>query len=98
MTWSAEPPLASKNHAFQMAYWMRERKIQSLTPDELEDLHVEDRRLCSECVGEAFLRAVVEKSGHDGTCSNCGGEGKTFSLEEVADEIEARLAKFPKAA
>lgn len=50
---------------------------------------IESRRLCFDCVGEAFLRAEIEKDGRDGTCSYCGGGGETFSIGEVADRVEA---------
>jgi hypothetical protein len=45
-------------------------------------------RLCSDCVGESFLRAEIEKRGQAGICFYCEGEGKTFSIGEMADEIE----------
>lgn len=49
----------------------------------------EDRRLCFDCVGEAFLRAEIEKHGRAGVCFYCGGDGKSFSIGEMADRIEA---------
>jgi hypothetical protein len=39
-------------------------------------------------VGDAFLRAEIEKHGHDGVCFYCGGDGKTFSIGEMADRTE----------
>ena len=59
-----------------------------MTNNQAQDLNTESRRLCSECVREAFLRAEVEKRGQSGVCFYCGGEGRIFSLGEMADEIE----------
>jgi hypothetical protein len=49
---------------------------------------VEDQRLCCECIGEAFLQAKVQKEGDDEVCFYCGRTAKTFSIGEMADEIE----------
>ena len=48
-----------------------------------------ERRVCSECVGEKFLRARIVKIGDQGKCFYCGQEGRTFSVDEMADEIES---------
>ena len=50
--------------------------------------NTESRRLCFSCVGEAFLRAEIEKNGHDEMCSYCGSEGATFSIGEIANLVE----------
>lgn len=49
---------------------------------------IEDRRICCDCIGEAFLRAEVKKRGQDGRCSYCDEDEKTFSIAEMADEVE----------
>jgi hypothetical protein len=46
------------------------------------------RRLCSECVGEAFLSKEIENEGEVAVCSYCNVEGRTFSIEKMADRIE----------
>jgi len=49
---------------------------------------VENRLLCSECVGEVFLRAEIVRNGRDGVCFYCETEGRTFTIGEMADQIE----------
>jgi len=51
----------------------------------------QNSRLCFECVGEAFLRAKIQDRGKDDTCSYCGKTCKTFSLDEITDEMEIAL-------
>jgi hypothetical protein len=62
-----------------------------LAPDDAEEIEPKDRRLCSECIGEAFLRSEVEKEGHDGVCSYCSGEGKSLAIGEMAILIQTAL-------
>jgi len=57
-------------------------------------LDAKDRRVCSECVGEAFLRTEVERNGDDGTCFYCEQEGKTFSIGQMADFVDPVLSEF----
>ena len=41
------------------------------------------------CVGEAFLKADMQKNGRDDACSDSGeSKGKTFSIAEIADRID----------
>lgn len=47
------------------------------------------RRLCHRCVGEPYLRDIIQTRGDDKGCSYCGAETKTFSIFEAADLIEA---------
>jgi hypothetical protein len=56
-----------------------------------DNQETEERRICSDCVGEAFLRAEIHKRGNTGACSYCGGEEKTFSIGEMADVIKTAL-------
>src|SRR5258708_5592989 len=51
----------------------------------------ENRALCSECIREVFLRARVEKGGRVSTCSYCGRAGTSFTIPQMADEIEIAL-------
>jgi hypothetical protein len=51
----------------------------------------EDKHLCSDCVGEGFLRAEIENVGKRLLCSYCGERGKSFTLEQMADAIEIAL-------
>ncbi len=53
-----------------------------------EESDPQSRRLCSECVGESFLKAEIEAHGENAVCSYCGTDGQTFSIEELADRVE----------
>jgi len=53
-----------------------------LTVDELEKV-----RLCSNCVGEAFLSTEIERQGKETTCSYCVELGATYSIGQVADAV-----------
>jgi len=53
-----------------------------LTVEELAKL-----RLCSDCVGESFLSAEIERRGVENICSYCGENGKTYSIAQVSDEV-----------
>lgn len=53
-----------------------------------DDIETKDRRLCSKCIGEAFLRSEIEKEGEPGTCYYCDEHGVTTSIDEMADRIE----------
>lgn len=44
-------------------------------------------RLCSDCVGESFLSAQIERLGVEDVCSYCDGTGKTYSIAQTADEV-----------
>jgi hypothetical protein len=49
--------------------------------DSDDDTEIKDRRLCSGCIGEAFLRAEIEKEGESDTCHYCGNQGPTISID-----------------
>lgn len=51
----------------------------------------EAARLCSDCVGEPFLKAEIQSQGTSAACSFCGKEGRTYSIEEMADHVQAAL-------
>jgi RES domain/HEPN/RES N-terminal domain 1 len=69
------------------------RRIDSLSGIErymTEDVDTEElklRLICCDCVGEQFLSDQIEAEGIDGTCHYCSGEGKTFTLEQMAERI-----------
>src|ERR1700683_1059032 len=60
-----------------------------LMEDQSQDLKLQ--RLCVECVGEAFLREQIQSNGLKGVCSYCGIEGKTITVESLADAVETAL-------
>lgn len=62
----------------------------------------DQKRICAECVGEAFLSQQIEKDGDAGECSYCGETLACISIEELADHVEAafgdhyvRTANYP---
>jgi len=57
----------------------------SNTPEEHDE---EARRICSSCVGDSFLRKKIDDEGEEALCYYCKGERKTFSIDQLADEIE----------
>lgn len=52
-----------------------------------------ENQLCSKCVGEPFLRSLIKKDGLTASCSYCGEEGKTFTIEKMADAMEAMFTE-----
>lgn len=49
----------------------------------------DQRRICHNCVGEAFLSAHIEQNGGGGQCHYCSDdEEPSITLTELADEIE----------
>lgn len=48
----------------------------------------EEKRICHQCVGEAYLKDLIRSDGVAGYCSYCDDEEPTFSMEEVADRLE----------
>src|SRR6185369_2894458 len=53
-----------------------------LTVEELAKL-----RVCSSCVGERFLSVEIRSRGDERVCSYCKDQERTFSIDELADEI-----------
>ena len=53
-----------------------------LTVEELAKL-----RVCSSCVGERFLSGEIRSRGDEGVCSYCKDDARTFSIDELADEV-----------
>jgi hypothetical protein len=47
------------------------------------------RQICSVCVGESFLRDKIKREGQDARCFYCEDEGKTISIEDLADHVDA---------
>lgn len=45
-------------------------------------------RICFECVGEAFLKDLIQREGTPDACSYCRENGPTISIAELADHIE----------
>lgn len=52
----------------------------------------DQKRICRECVGEAFLSQQIEKDGQAGVCSYCGETLACIPIEELADHVETAFA------
>ena len=50
---------------------------------------LEDKLACSCCIGEQYLRDLIENIRLEGQCSYCGRAGATIPLEELADHVES---------
>lgn len=46
------------------------------------------KRICVECVGDAFLKDAIKNTGQEATCAYCDQPGPTFSIGELADRVE----------
>lgn len=57
----------------------------------MDELEFGDRLLCSRCVDDQFLNNEIKNRGREGTCSYCGEVGRTFTIEDLADEVESAL-------
>ena len=61
--------------------------------DSNEDDEDDELLICSGCIAEEFLSEEVETKGRDGNCSYCKEDAKCFSIEEVADKVEAAFSE-----
>ncbi len=52
-----------------------------------DDTDVNDKRICSSCVGEPFLKGVILADGVDDQCSYCATGAKTISMGEIAEHV-----------
>ncbi len=55
--------------------------------EELEELKA--KLICCNCVGEAFLSDEIKRDGKRATCSYCGNDRKSYSIDEMAERIDA---------
>ncbi len=60
------------------------------------DEELESKRLCSDCIGEEYLSAEIMARGEARTCSYCGTPGRTISISELADRLEAVFERYFK--
>ena len=51
----------------------------------------EEKCICSECVGEPFLRDSIRSRGKEARCSYCEKQGATIRISEMADAVDAAL-------
>src|SRR5688572_4674801 len=64
---------------------MKRRRSSSQKFDD-EDLG--SRRVCTRCVDEPFLKELIRKDGKARVCSYCDRKSATFSLDQLADQVE----------
>jgi len=50
---------------------------------------VEKKRICADCVGERYLKASIQTQGETASCSYCGNEGPTDTIDRMADRVQA---------
>jgi DnaJ-class molecular chaperone len=41
------------------------------------------RKICTDCVGEGFLKDQISDQRNLRTCSYCGGNAKSYSIDEL---------------
>lgn len=46
------------------------------------------KRICENCVGESFLKELINTKGTDAICSYCEEKSKTITIDELANLIE----------
>lgn len=51
------------------------------------------KRICHECVGEPYLAEKIAASGRPARCTYCDETGPTWSVSELADQIEAAFER-----
>ncbi len=54
-------------------------------PTQKESGDLGDNRVCWTCVGDAFLRSKIKKSGKTAACDYCGKRRRSFALGEIGD-------------
>jgi hypothetical protein len=52
------------------------------------------KRICARCVGERFLKGIIDADGTEAFCSYCEDESKTITIEEFADRIETAFDDY----
>jgi hypothetical protein len=64
--------------------------------EEVDTEELKLRLICCDCVGEQFLSDLIRTEGVDGTCHYCSVEGKTFTLEQMADRVSGAFERHYK--
>ena len=57
-----------------------------LHPDDCDEL--KSKRICFECVAEAYLSDKIKQHGQVAQCSYCDQTAESYTIEEMADHIE----------
>lgn len=60
----------------------------------LSDLdEIAEKRICAGCVGEAYLRAEIERSKEQAACSYCEAHGSTISIDALSQWVEGAFER-----
>lgn len=71
---------------------MLEREIPtSMDHDDIDEDELADRAICSDCIGEQYLKTKMEQDGIEGKCNYCGKSGKTISIKELAHWVDKAI-------
>jgi RES domain-containing protein len=57
--------------------------------DAVNEENLSCKRICHECVGEAYLSTEIEQSGEVGACDYCGQNAPSLTIDDLAERIEA---------
>lgn len=60
--------------------------------NDMDDDDDDQKHICFECVGEAYLAQQIEKDGKNSACSYCDQTQACISIDELADRVEAAFA------
>jgi hypothetical protein len=53
-----------------------------------------EKRICSECVGDEYLKEIIDREGETAACEFCPGNKLTISLAELASRLDAVFEQF----
>ncbi|WP_376697237.1 RES family NAD+ phosphorylase [Wenzhouxiangella sp. EGI_FJ10305] len=62
-----------------------------MSEDEIEPEVLAHYLICSGCIGEAYLKAEVERNGDKGDCTYCSETKKVITICDLADRVDAAL-------
>ncbi|MFC0514500.1 RES family NAD+ phosphorylase [Mucilaginibacter angelicae] len=55
----------------------------------IHDDGIESNRICFQCIGDAYLKNEIKKTGQHRKCNYCGIPGRTYTLIQLADRVES---------
>lgn len=59
----------------------------------MPDTDDDDKHVCYACIGEAYLSARMQETGKVAACSYCGETDECWTVEDLAEEIEAAFKR-----
>lgn len=60
----------------------------------MADNNDDEKKICHECVGDAYLSRLIEKEGIPSLCSYCAIESEPcITIEELADHVEGAFER-----